>query len=442
MTCASKLSSMEKALFFAGITLGGKDRMRGIDQGTNMAKFGDRADRGVCTVAVIIPTYNRAGMVVQAVDSALGQTHPPDLVIVVDDGSTDGTGNIIARYGDRVQYLRQNNTGKPAALNRGMAEIDADYVLILDDDDVLLPDALERHLEFLASNPSIDFTYSGCYSFTGDRPSAQPDPALLYDTIGVSPADFFVRCLETFPFHEGGMLVPLSCYQATGPFDESLVFGEDYEMILRLVRHWEGGKLPQPTFLLRRHAGLRGPGWALHAASDRAAAWRVYEKKTFARLGAELTLDEYLPRVCPARSELEPRERRQALLQRACVMARHGLFDEALEDLTSVFNGPYSSYPFTSSERRICNFMFDLEPGLLQGKGRWLEKVSQLFREKNAMAAFEAGTAGLFWSLNREWRHKSWHGLAILAASLLRFGGVHVLPMMIKRARVRLVDVA
>lgn len=384
------------------------------------------------TVTVIIPTYNRAHFLAQAIDSCLTQTRPPDDIVVVDDGSTDNTFGVIAAYGDLVRRLRQPNSGKSAALNAALATIRTDYVMIADDDDIVMSDALERHLDFLGDNPAIDFTYSGCYFFSGREPPAVPDPKLLYDAAETTASEFFIRCLETFPFQMGGMLVPMSCYLKVGPFDQQLTFGQDYEMILRIARVARGGKLKNPTFLVRQHDGPRGPARERRTASEREARWREYERLTFYRLRGELTLDEYLPKGF-ASSDTDLRSRRQALLQRACVMARHGVFAEALCDLRSAVESPHMNAPFSAKERSICSRMLDLEPDLLQGQDPWLEQVSRLLRKRRSISLVDACVAGLGWSLQREWKRKSWSGAAVVTQSILRLAGRRLLPLMTRR---------
>ncbi|MGH8146530.1 MAG: glycosyltransferase family A protein, partial [Rhodanobacteraceae bacterium] len=223
------------------------------------------------TVAVIIPTYNRAQYVGQAVESALNQSHPPDEVLVVDDGSTDNTSEVVTGYKDRVKYLYKANGGLPSTLNQGLAATDADYVCVIDDDDVMTPDAIERRLAFLHSRPDLDFCYSGCYRFWGDTPPQWPgvDHLELYDCADIAPDDLFLYALETYPFHTQSLLVPLRCYRAINGFDEAQLRSEDYDMILRLAREFRGAKVGSPTFLLREHSGDRGPAGARHGIDER-----------------------------------------------------------------------------------------------------------------------------------------------------------------------------
>src|SRR5690242_12522755 len=89
------------------------------------------------SVSVIIPTFNRAALVTQAIDSALSQTHAPDEIVVVDDGSTDATPELLAQYGPTIRVVRQENRGRSAARNAGIQNSRGDLILFLDSDDVL-----------------------------------------------------------------------------------------------------------------------------------------------------------------------------------------------------------------------------------------------------------------------------------------------------------------
>lgn len=100
-------------------------------------------------VSVIIPTFNRAGVVTRAIDSALGQTYRPVEVVVVDDGSTDETPRVLQSYGDAIVAIVQGNAGPAAARNRGIRESRGDLIGFLDSDDLWLATKLERQVDLL-----------------------------------------------------------------------------------------------------------------------------------------------------------------------------------------------------------------------------------------------------------------------------------------------------
>lgn len=122
--------------------------------------------------SVIIPAYNSAATVGRAIESVLGQTCPPLELIVVDDGSTDGTREEIARFGDRVQYLHQANAGVSAARNAGAKAARGDWLAFLDADDWYYPDRLRWHAEWIERDPALDF-------LTGDYEYRRSDGSLI-----------------------------------------------------------------------------------------------------------------------------------------------------------------------------------------------------------------------------------------------------------------------
>src|SRR5437773_3781756 len=113
------------------------------------------------TVSVVIPTYNYARYLPEAIDSALAQTHAPLEVIVVDDGSTDDTPRVLAVYGDRIRVIRQANRGPGAARNTGIAAARGEYVGFLDADDVWLPRKLELQMARFEADQGLGLVHCG-----------------------------------------------------------------------------------------------------------------------------------------------------------------------------------------------------------------------------------------------------------------------------------------
>ena len=114
-------------------------------------------------VTVVVPAYNSSAFLRQAVDSALGQTYPFVEVIVVDDGSTDGTTEVVAGYGSKIVFIHQRNAGVAAARNTALRVARGELVAYLDADDVWDPDKVRRQVEFLAAHPECGLVHTtGC----------------------------------------------------------------------------------------------------------------------------------------------------------------------------------------------------------------------------------------------------------------------------------------
>ena len=106
-------------------------------------------------ISAVIPAYNAEKYITRAIDSVLGQTRPVDEIIIVDDGSTDNTAEAIKRYGDKIQYIYQENAGVSAARNTGIKAAATDWIAFLDADDEWLPERIQLQVELLKRIESI-----------------------------------------------------------------------------------------------------------------------------------------------------------------------------------------------------------------------------------------------------------------------------------------------
>lgn len=117
--------------------------------------------------SVIIPAYNSQTTLARALDSVLAQSYPAQEIIVVDDGSTDETAEVAARYGDKLRYLRQDNAGVSSARNHGAQIARGDWLAFLDADDWYYPDRLRLHAEWINEDATLDFL-TGDYNYRDD----------------------------------------------------------------------------------------------------------------------------------------------------------------------------------------------------------------------------------------------------------------------------------
>lgn len=194
------------------------------------------------TVSAVIPTYNRRRSIERAVDSVLAQTQPPDEVIVVDDGSTDGTAELlVARYGDRVRVLRQRNAGVSAARNHGAREARGDYIAFLDSDDIWLPHRLERQLALAAASGA------GLVVCNVRRVNSAGQEVNVFDRRQQFPRDGRVleHALLNPALAPPSVLVRREAFVAVGGFDESLTTAEDIDLMLKLALGTEVAVVPE-----------------------------------------------------------------------------------------------------------------------------------------------------------------------------------------------------
>jgi glycosyltransferase involved in cell wall biosynthesis len=144
------------------------------------------AARAAPVVSVIIPTFNRARFVVEAIESVLAQTFAALEVIVIDDGSTDETARVLAPYGERIRYLRTENRGISAARNTGMRAARGQYIAWLDDDDLWLPEKIAIQVEVLARYPAAVLVSTDFSAFDNAGEIEASHMATYYSAVGHS----------------------------------------------------------------------------------------------------------------------------------------------------------------------------------------------------------------------------------------------------------------
>ncbi len=188
-------------------------------------------------ISVIIPTWNRVGFLEKAIGSVLAQTRPCDELIVVDDGSSDGTADLVrtmaAIAGREIRYIFQENRGAAAARNRGIAAASGELLCFLDSDDWWDPAKLEVQEQCMQEHPGILISHTRETWFRGGRRVNQKKK---HDPPG---GRIFSRCLAMCVVGMSTVMARAEFFQVHGLFDESLVCCEDYDLWLRAAVHEE-----------------------------------------------------------------------------------------------------------------------------------------------------------------------------------------------------------
>ena len=199
------------------------------------------------SVSVVIPTYNLAALLPGAVESVRAQGWPELEIIVVDDGSTDGTPEVLeglAREHANLRWFRQENAGAAAARNRGIEEARGRWVAFLDADDLWMPGKLAAQFEALAARPSASFSYTDVRVRREDGEEGD----LVY---GTERQPLIVQLLAANLFATPTVLARRDCFREVGLFDASLRTGEDWDMWLRLAAHFENVRVGRSLTLCR-----------------------------------------------------------------------------------------------------------------------------------------------------------------------------------------------
>lgn len=281
-------------------------------------------------ISAIIPTCNRADLLPICIDSLLRQTRHIDEIIVVNDGSTDNTLDVLAHYGDRIQVITQPNGGKSAAMNTGLARATSDYIWFCDDDDIAADDGIEPLAQALDADPSLTFAYGMHQKFPGDRLDDRRLPDFWGQPVPDRALIDFLGNLYPFQF---GMLVRRDIFEHIGPFDISFRRAQDVEALIRLALVGKSIYIPHIVFYQRGHSGFRGnPNEQM--SQDEALARAVrHDQRALLLHQDRLTLDQVTPGFAAALpTDLR---RRAGYLQRACIFARRALWPQAVADLTS-----------------------------------------------------------------------------------------------------------
>ncbi len=206
-------------------------------------------------VSIIIPAYNRAKYIECAIESCLRQDYSDIEIIVVDDGSKDGTFDILFDYQscEKIKLLYHEgrvNRGQSASINLGLSAASGEFVVILDSDDYLSAGVVARHVSYLSENCECGLVYGMGAAVDSEGRSLNFNTLSDFHVESGDPNNLLLNCYIALP---GGSMVRSSVYKKIGGFVESFRAGQDHDMALRIFESTKVAYLPEVAFFYRKH---------------------------------------------------------------------------------------------------------------------------------------------------------------------------------------------
>lgn len=198
-------------------------------------------------ISVIIPTFNRKHTLQRAIDSVLAQTIKPYEIIIVDDGSKDGTKEWLLQNYPSVQYIHQPNNGVSSARNKGIQISQGSWIALLDSDDEWMPEKLEYQSRFLEMNRDSSFCHTNEIWI---RNGVRVNQMKKHKKYG---GDIFKHCLDICRISPSSSIIKKDVFEEVGAFDESLTVCEDYDLWLRVTAKFNILFLDEP--LIKKYGG-------------------------------------------------------------------------------------------------------------------------------------------------------------------------------------------
>ncbi len=222
---------------------------------TECSRTEDSSTTGSCRtpqpsplITIGVSTYNRKDYLRESLQSLLRQTLRDFEIIVVDDGSTDGTAEMVREEFPEVRYIYQENSGDAAAKNQAAAHAAGRYLVFNDSDDLFLPDALERLYAPLAAHPD-DCSYGQYITIDAEGRQQQTRYKMKTYPSGHIVPELIMHVIV----HNCATMMPTALFRTIGGYDATLRVGYDYKFALELATRTHLHAIPEPVFLRRRH---------------------------------------------------------------------------------------------------------------------------------------------------------------------------------------------
>ncbi len=234
--------------------------------------------------SIITPTYNRPKWLPDAIESVLAQTYHDVEIIVVNDGSTDNTAEVLEPYMDKIVYIYKENGGQGTALNAGIKAATGEYIGRVDDDDLFMPEKVELQIEMFQQNPGL-----GLVASYGQIIDSEDEIKATRKIPNFSKHGAFFSLLQHCIFCQPTVMVRRECFDKVGLYKN--IYAEDYDMWLRIARHYPVGVIHKPLAMYRRHDTNLSTGDRL---VEKDAEINVFIREIM----DSISMEELIPGVC------------------------------------------------------------------------------------------------------------------------------------------------
>lgn len=230
----------------------------------------ERSENRQPLVSVVTPTYNQAAFLRETIESVLSQDYPHIEHIVIDDGSTDETPQILAEYSGRIQWESQTNMGQTPTINKGWAQSKGDIITWLNSDDTFLPSAVSKGVEYLNSHPDVGIVFGDTLFTEGDGTPIEESKRLK----GFDFKKFVVKCENLIP--QPSAFIRRSVLENTGPLDPSYYYFMDWDFWLRAGIRNRIDYFPELLSTYRLHQESKTVAQAAKAAPELEYMYRKF----------------------------------------------------------------------------------------------------------------------------------------------------------------------
>ncbi len=369
-------------------------------------------------VSVIIPTYNGARFLREAIDSVLAQTYEDYEIIVVDDGSTDDTATILHRYGDRIIPVHQSNQKLSAARNNGVAASKGKYIAFLDSDDQFLPDKLQLQARILDENPEVGLVASGFEQIDeAGQAISTIHPWLYFPSVSLESILFYGLAPPS------AVMMRRDWFERVGGFDPAFFYTEDMDFWYRLALS-ECPMAWSPSVLLRYriHALNKSRSSKIHYQYFRKAIERAFADSRLpdeirtrrAEIDAIIDLSEAARLAAGGWKEAASERVRRAVATNPSLKISdgYGLAEIAVSHNSTVWSdGRFSEFVASVMQDEIPNLMRTI--GIVTLKKRFYNSFGERRTDNVLRTWFDIARRDPRWLLNRG-------GWSILRQSIMR----------------------